>query len=187
MQYKFSIAAIVSGNIPAVIKLPKLYALVRMFNAPLSSLFESFVAYRISSIQEKNKTGQTIVLQRALSQYADANGGFGQPSPSEVEGVQVVQIPRNPLIHVEDFENTVVLPVLVLRREKLILSDFAQIGKISEGVQLQCAKISESEPLFDFQIRIQKSLVIDVSQRTLRSVIDTYKSAGRTYTIIIYN
>lgn len=187
MQFNYSIAAIVSANIPAAIKSPKIYALLRVFNSPLQSLFQSFLAYRTASIQEKNKTGQTIVLQRALSQYAALNGGGFEPENPNGGGVVIPQIIGNSMIHVEDFENTVVLPATVLIREKLVPNDFIQIGLISEGVGLQCATIVEAEPAFDFQIRIHQSLIFDVTQKTLRSVVDAYKNVGRTYTIITYN
>lgn len=178
MQYNFSIASIVSSNIPSAIKMPKLYALIRMFNSPLTFLFQEFLEYRIFSIQDKNKTGQTIVLQAALSQYAVNNGGgFYQ------EGTA----PKNTRIFVEDYENSVVLPAAVLITEKLVPDDYIKCSLSSEGSGLQCATILEAEPAFDFQIRIHQSLIFDVSQKTLRSVVDAYKNTGRTYTIITYN
>jgi hypothetical protein len=153
-----------------------------VLNSPVQYLYNIFRTFQGQSIQEANKNGQAIVLQRALSQYVNVNGGFG---PVHIDDVVQIIYPSNN-IFIEDYPFNIVLPATVKLNEKLISSDILQVGLVEEESAIQCALIEETESEFDFQVRIADFLLLDKTQKTVRSIVDRYKVAGRKYVVVTF-
>lgn len=185
MQYNYDVNKIIDMTLPNVLRKSIMTAFLKAINSPLNFLSFAFNVFVFRAKKENNKTGQMILLQRALSEYSSEHGGFGNTVGGDPLPNDIAFYGSNK-IFVEEYPNNVILPAPVLIVEKLVVSDLLQVGLVSENSFLQCALIEETEILFDFQVRIEESLIKDVSLKTTRSVVDAYKNYGRNYTVVTY-
>jgi hypothetical protein len=72
-RYRIDFPRLVRSLLPTVLRKPRLLAWLASHTAPLESVYQDLLNYRLTSLQELSYNGQTAMLEKALNDKLDAN------------------------------------------------------------------------------------------------------------------